>query len=833
MAAFTPKRLLAGFTPEQSEAIQSEFNRVAQDLLSRDRDAAPEIRTDDVVARTNQFLRMSPQVGGQALILPPPRSTVLGDAVTVSVENPVGTLSVQAVATSGEAGVEAATVNGQGVVTFTKPGLVVFTSNGESNWTTASEHPAETAAVSAAGFATANAEPYVTHAAPSAALTNARRGEDSTEIAFTLTTANVVSWVIRAASVALSKLANITGPTVLGKVSGTGVPEALTPTQLGSIVRNPTVKTISGAGPHIDVTLDQGGVEADVLLFDTSSTLHSIVAPTDGKIVRVQAGSGVTLQINDNGTSLISGNYRIFTLGRTAQIIEAYDSCYLESGAGPGKWLMTTISHHMRARIGSGGTVTTERFDFNNSTELTWSTVASSSAVVDFKVDLIDGSVVLTRLADQADDTGLRNVSGSAGPPTADALTGWVDSSTIVYDSTFHYFKFGAGATWAAVNANGATSGAFNPQIDQGQSLLFDVAGDADYTGLSGQILANGAFTLDVDGGLTLSASSTATLSSDALVALDPGAGNVVWIFRGFLLFTEQSSSSPTVSAGNGMLWIRDDAPNVAMFTDDTNVDHQLAYLNENAGALIKRSFRKIADASWSVTPDAATTWFRATWVAGGGGGGGADAETDGETSVGAGGGAGGYCEQIFTIVSGNITGAVGAGGGGGSAAGGDGSDGGNSTVIYNGTTVTATGGKGGAGMAAGAGAGGSSEKAAASKGGDGGSDGSGFGHNGGDGGNGFAYGIGPTQTRNAGVGGHGAASFYGQGGNGGVTTWSDNTTSDTGGAGQGSGSGGGGACRKVDATATATGAVGGAGAAGSVVIEEFTGPVPGSAAIS
>jgi hypothetical protein len=192
---------------------------------------------------------------------------------------------------------------------------------------------------------------------------------------------------------------------------------------------------------------------------------------------------------------------------------------------------------------------------------------------------------------------------------------------------------------------------------------------------------------------------------------------------------------------------------------------------------------------------------------------------------------AGACFESIIPIVSGNITGAVGAGGSGGSNTGGNGSNGGDTTFIYNGTTITAGFGFGGAGMTVGA-----SDVANAfelSAPGQGGSlsaipTGS-IGADGGDGHAGIAFGpFEPVATKSA-LGGHGGASFHGgsaQGGRVVGTAAGSNGTN-----GKATGSGGSGGARI--ATAASTGATGGAGQAGCLLIEEWSGPVPTLATIS
>lgn len=53
----------------------------------------------------------------------------------------------------------------------------------------------------------------------------------------------------------------------------------------------------------------------------------------------------------------------------------------------------------------------------------------------------------------------------------------------------------------------------------------------------------------------------------------------VVTLPTGFLRFTEAASSTPSMSAGQGLFWVKNDTPNNPFFTDDTNADRQIATL--------------------------------------------------------------------------------------------------------------------------------------------------------------------------------------------------------------------------------------------------------------
>jgi len=231
------------------------------------------------------------------------------------------------------------------------------------------------------------------------------------------------------------------------------------------------------------------------------------------------------------------------------------------------------------------------------------------------------------------------------------------------------------------------------------------------------------------------------------------------------------------------------------------------------------------ADASITITPPAGATWFKARFKSGGGGGGGADADTDGETCAGGGGGEAGETELWVAIVSGNITGSIGAGGTAGTNTGGNGGAGGTTSLVYNGQTSTPPSGFGGIGTAVGAGAAATNAKATS-----GGLGGTSFTTaasfifrrelSGAAGQNGFMWGNAATEANAAASGGNGGGG--GGGGQGGIAV---NAAATGNGQNGRNGCGGGGGARI--ATGAATGAIGGTGGDGWMVVEFYSGPVP------
>lgn len=150
--------------------------------------------------------------------------------------------------------------------------------------------------------------------------------------------------------------------------------------------------------------------------------------------------------------------------------------------------------------------------------------------------------------------------------------------------------------TWAEVLAAGAGSGANNPVIASGQYLGFGASPPT--LGLSERLRSDGNFVGYATGQLVWVATSAASMqgttvqitasSTDATVSA--ASGNVVLAtsstgfvsLPSFLKFTtEAAASTPSMSAGQGLVWVRSDTPNVPMFTDDGNTDHVLQYRGE------------------------------------------------------------------------------------------------------------------------------------------------------------------------------------------------------------------------------------------------------------
>jgi hypothetical protein len=84
-------------------------------------------------------------------------------------------------------------------------------------------------------------------------------------------------------------------------------------------------------------------------------------------------------------------------------------------------------------------------------------------------------------------------------------------------------------------------------------------------------------------GDVTIAAGGEFTAAGDNISLDATNANGIVSITSasgaggGALQITEQAASGATVNAGRGMLWVQNQAPSAPMFTDDTNVDREIA----------------------------------------------------------------------------------------------------------------------------------------------------------------------------------------------------------------------------------------------------------------
>jgi hypothetical protein len=143
--------------------------------------------------------------------------------------------------------------------------------------------------------------------------------------------------------------------------------------------------------------------------------------------------------------------------------------------------------------------------------------------------------------------------------------------------------------SWSDVLQRGPNSGANNPSVDVGQFMTFGLTGP---TSLSAQVRSGDAtFRIHGQGNVIATAETGQFIATGATnVQLSATSSSILLTagtfvaINNFLRFTEQAASTPTPAAGQAFFWVRNDAPNVPMFTDDNDVDHVLAYAGTVSG---------------------------------------------------------------------------------------------------------------------------------------------------------------------------------------------------------------------------------------------------------
>jgi len=239
--------------------LRTAFVELAEDIAALGRiDAQTVVAQETIDVAEGSLRRVTPPSGGMAVRVPPPHPGNAGATIRLMIEAPVGALTIVARPGVGDDGrVFQPTINGQSAATFTASGLVVLTSNGEDDWKSAAEFAAESPAsiVMRSGGSALDAE-YLLRTA-NAQLPNARVADDSTEIDINYSAPALVSWFLKTASVAFSKLANLTGLSVLGRAANSaGVMAAITATAGRQVLRNNDAGTQIEWGNPIEAQLD-------------------------------------------------------------------------------------------------------------------------------------------------------------------------------------------------------------------------------------------------------------------------------------------------------------------------------------------------------------------------------------------------------------------------------------------------------------------------------------------------------------------------------------------------------------------------------------------------
>jgi hypothetical protein len=316
--------------------------------------------------------------------------------------------------------------------------------------------------------------------------------------------------------------------------------------------------------------------------------------PTDTLLGRDTAGTGaveyitLTAPLEFDG----AGNLRIASAGITATHLAA-------SVAGDG----LTGGAGTPLAVGAGTGITVNANDVAVTIPLTDGdkgdiTVSSNGAVWTIDNDVVSDA----KLRNSAGLSVIGRASNTTGDP-AD-ITSTTARHALITNSAGTAIGFRAleaadvpAHTWAETLAAGATSGTNNPIVANGQYLGFGTTPPT--LGLSERIRSDGNFIGYVTGQLAwvstsvavlqstggtaqlLAGSGEATVQGSTNVVLNTGSTGFVSL-PSFLKFTtEAAASTPNMSAGQALHWVRSDTPNVPMFTDDANTDHVLQYRGE------------------------------------------------------------------------------------------------------------------------------------------------------------------------------------------------------------------------------------------------------------
>lgn len=240
---------IPGIAPDAERVLLDALNGIVaeQQRLNRPPQVTG-LKNDGHFASERSIVRLR---GGQRVAFPRARAENAGAWIIVIVEV-AGAISITA---------HRGKVNGARIQTLSDVGAYTFHSNGVDGWYLQGSLPGTSSGASAL-----DAE-YVLGAAHGS-LPSGREATASAEITPVVSTPNVISWVLNAASVAFSKLANLTGLSVLGRAANSaGVMAAIAATAARQALRVNDAGTALEWG-HPVAILDDGADQGDVYAID-------------------------------------------------------------------------------------------------------------------------------------------------------------------------------------------------------------------------------------------------------------------------------------------------------------------------------------------------------------------------------------------------------------------------------------------------------------------------------------------------------------------------------------------------------------------------------------
>jgi hypothetical protein len=838
-------KLGEGAEPLSGSAISRAFSRVQEQLDALTQSKRPALITKDTTLRAGESVRISPR-GGATLFAKLPKAAAenFGAKISVMLERPAGTLRISAQRPD--------TVVGVSATNFTSAGLIELVSNGVDAWEATNELP------STSPGGTALEAQYVLGAVH-ASLPNAAVGTDTPEINFVYIPAGIATWILNTASVAFSKLADLSGLSVLGRAANSaGVMAAITATAARQTLRANDAGTALEWSHPVEIRNNANTDLGDVFSIrgiNGTNTTATVSAAAGAATFSWNVDDFPLSGLADQAADTFLGN---FTAGLAPPTARAGASV-----AGGG----LTYTTGGTLAVGAGSFITVNANDVAVNVATLVPAIDSASVVANGSVlerAALTGAISAAQESNQTLFAGIRD---NGLLETARTHLNFVSTA---FDTTFSVTQDAGNdelevrvstlGSFYAENSGGTVQTKFI-SYDNGDSTAADVVDNTggsgyinvsyDYVGTSNDVVLNA-----ITGAQGVVDISTLICGGRVGITAPTGA----WSISGFtaktegfwFVFTASSTDFPgtivnSTTANTGvrnpgfvdfscnrqmsglMMYGAFGGASQWLFIpgalDPTELSSQLATLSPR---VVQVSYASAADASYSITPPAEATWYEAEGVGGGGGGGGADPETAQEGCAGGGGGSGGGFKHRGAIISGNMTGVVGDGGTAGTAAGGNGGAGTATTFNYGGgaVAISAGGGTGGTGETTGPVA---SAMQVAPGGNPGAVSGATEVFNG-------AYGFpglminAATAANSIAVGGNGGPSMYGGGGFGacingiaGAAGISSSTP----------GSGGGGGAKITNTTAAAVGFAGSVGVAGRLKVTFYSGPVPTFATIT
>lgn len=507
------------FTPPRTVENLSQVQRTFRDL-SEDLSALPLREILDGVALTDfspladSFQRVSATAAGLRAVLPSAKAENKGSKIELFLEHMQGTLTIEA--SPGQ------TVNGFGSVALTASGMLVLYSNGVDSWASAAQLAGPPGAQGAAGATT---EPGLEFPLDDDGPT----------------------WLTIPGPQGIQGLQGVAGPISAGL-----------PFTLEDDVFPPPVpfqwSDVLGAGNHSGP--NNGFVDAGQFLN------FGAVGPTTTN-PQIRSGDGV---FNIRGSGAIAV---VAETGGISIVSVAGGNATLQAQASGNNAVLSSIGGSVNLNTSS-----TDRVVIGNTGE--WTTPAGTSGQV------------WTHQGAGTSPLWKTPAASSASTPQPPGFAGFVDADELQPG------MFSVPLGWSAVLAASRNSGPNNPLIDPGQFIDFGLSSGVPGTG---DIRKAGAFALTTATSLLfqeVGSLNAVSLNSSSLLlrAVNGGVSTLearsdtglkitstaAGTGAGWLRLIEDSASTPSLAAGEGMYWVKNTLGTTPQFTDDENADWGIGF---------------------------------------------------------------------------------------------------------------------------------------------------------------------------------------------------------------------------------------------------------------